>query len=220
MDFSPAPDDDVLALPVRARLFHALGELRRPATTQELARWVERHPNTVRAQLQTLADAGLLERRTAHQARGRPRDEWAIAADAAPAGRPPQAYGQLSLWLARALVTGADLATIESAGRQIGHELAPEPASRGVGESMKDALTALGFSPRTEASSPGRLRFVLCNCPYRDAVRQNQAAVCTLHRGITTGLLDRLDPGATLSDFVAKDPYDAGCLVELTGVGS
>ena len=56
---------------------------------------------------------------------------------------------------------------------------------------------------------------MLCNCPYRDAVRQNQPAVCTLHKGITTGLLDRLDPGTRLSDFVAKDPYEAGCLIEL-----
>ena len=116
-------------------------------------------------------------------------------------------------------MTGADLDTIESAGREIGHELAPQPAGGKTAASMKDALTALGFAPRPESPSPGRLRFVLDNCPYRDAVRQNQPAVCTLHRGITAGLLDRLDPGATLTDFVAKDPYDAGCLIEFTGVG-
>lgn len=38
-----------------------------------------------------------------------------------------------------------------------------------------------------------------------------------LHKGITSGLFDWLDPGAKLVDFVAKDPYDAGCLVELSG---
>jgi predicted ArsR family transcriptional regulator len=215
MEVPPAPDDDVLALPVRARLVEALGELRRPATTDELARRVGRHPSSARTQLQTLADAGLLERRTARQVRGRPRDEWAIAPGATPAGRPPEAYGQLSRWLARALVHGGDLAMVEHAGREIGRELAPAPSSRPLAETMRDALTALGFSPREDPAEQGRLRYVLCNCPYRDAVRQNQPAVCSLHKGITAGLLDRLDPGARLTDFVAKDPYDAGCLVEL-----
>jgi predicted ArsR family transcriptional regulator len=218
MDISPTTNDDLLALPIRARLLGLLGELRRPATTQELARGVERHPNSVRTQLQALADAGLVERRTARQVRGRPRDEWAIAPDATPASRPAQAYGQLSVWLARALAAGGSLDAIEREGREIGRELAPEPANRPVADSLKDALSALGFAPRPEVPSPARLRFVLHNCPYRDAVRQNQPAVCRLHRGITTGLLDRLDPGAKVAAFIPKDPYAAGCVIDLDAV--
>jgi hypothetical protein len=38
-----------------------------------------------------------------------------------------------------------------------------------------------------------------------------------LHRGITRGLLERLDPHAELTAFVARDPYSAGCLVEISG---
>ena len=56
------------------------------------------------------------------------------------------------------------------------------------------------------------------NCPYRDAVRQDPAVVCTLHRGLAMGLLDRLAPSASLAGFVAKDPYAAGCLAELAGL--
>ena len=62
------------------------------------------------------------------------------------------------------------------------------------------------------------MRFVLRNCPYREAVRENQPAVCGLHRGITRGLLDRLDPRAQLIGFVAKDPLTAGCLVDVGAV--
>jgi hypothetical protein len=51
MELTASPDDDALADPLRARLFDALGEPRRPATTQELATRVERHPNTTRIQL-------------------------------------------------------------------------------------------------------------------------------------------------------------------------
>ena len=220
MEIGQTPEEDVLALPVRARLFQALTGLRRPASTAELAQHVGRHPNRVRLQLQRLADAGLIERRTVRRPRGRPRQEWAISRDAHPAGRPPEAHGQLSRWLARAIGRGAGggLVAIETTGREIGRELAPDPGSQPVAQAMDDALTALGFAPRPERPAPDLVRFVLGNCPYRDAVRENQPAICTLHRGITEGLLDRLDPRAQLTDFAAKDPYEAGCLIDVAEV--
>jgi predicted ArsR family transcriptional regulator len=211
------PEGDVLAFPVRARLFEALRDLRRPATTVELAAAVGRHPNTVRVQLGRLAEAGLIECRVVRRARGRPRQEWVVAVGAKPAGRPPEAHGALGRWLARALRRGGSLADIEAAGREIGHELAPASAGRPLAGAMHDALVAMGFAPRTQQERPDRLLHVLGNCPYRDAVRENPAAVCTLHRGITLGLLDRLGPGAKLVDFVARDPDAAGCLIEVAG---
>ena len=81
---------------------------------------------------------------------------------------------------------------------------------------MRSPPSASRRSP--SPTRPTRVRFVLGNCPYRDAVRENPPAVCTLHRGITRGLLDRLDPTATLAGFVAKDPDSAGCLIELAGI--
>lgn len=219
MELPQTPDDDVLALPVRARLFEALADLRRPGSTEELAALVRRHPNTVRLQLQRLADAGLLERRFVPQARGRPRHAWVLAPTARPGGRPPEAHGHLSRWLARALGDGgAELDRVEQVGREIGRELAPEQTGRGVRQAMHDALTALGFAPDAQAEGDERVRYELGNCPYRDAVRVNQPAVCTLHRGLTRGLLDQLAPQATLSDFVARDPYAAGCLIEVAGI--
>jgi predicted ArsR family transcriptional regulator len=216
MDIPRPPDDDVLSLPGRQRLFAALAQLRRPATTQELAERVGRHPNTVRVQLGRLADAGLVECRRVRQARGRPRDEWAIVADARPAGRPPQAYEELSRWLARTMRHADDLDLVAEVGREIGHELAPQPSGRPVPDAMQDALVALGFAPRMHNGAEGRARFVLGNCPYREAVAQNQPLVCMLHRGITTGLLDVLDRRAKLVDFVAKDPYSAGCEIAVS----
>ena len=217
MEAPLTPAHDLLALPVRARLFRALGELRRPGTTQELADHVGRHPNTVRTQLQILAAAGLLERRTAQQRRGRPRDEWAIAPDAKPAGQWPLAYANLSRWLARA---AGDLEAIERAGREVGRELAPETPRRPTAESMQDALASMGFAPQLEPAAPKGPRFVLRNCPYREAVRENQHAICRLHKGITAGLLDRLDPHAKLASFVPEDPYTAGCIIALEDVAS
>ena len=63
----------------------------------------------------------------------------------------------------------------------------------------------------------GKLTYCLGNCPYRSAVRERQAVVCGLHRGMTRGLLDVIDPKAKLSAFVPKDPDAAGCEITLRG---
>lgn len=214
MEIPNPPPGDVLTQPVRIQLLTVLSELLRPATTQELAERIGRHPNTVRLQLERLAEAGLLERRTVPQTRGRPRHEWAVAPDARPGGQPPQAHARLAGWLARALSRPPGLAEVEQVGYEAGRELAP-PGDRPVGDALQDAFSALGFAPRLERPGPDRLRYVLRNCPYRGAVRANQPAVCILHRGVTTGLLDGVDPGATLAGFVPKDPDAAGCLIEV-----
>lgn len=213
----PARPDDVLAQPTRARLFELLCELRRPAGTEELAGYLGMHPNGVRGHLERLRDAGLVGRERTRQARGRPRDMWSISPDARPAGQPPLAYAQLGRWLARSIKPAtASLAQVESTGRQIGRELAPD------GDCTPEAklyatLTTLGFQPRREAQAPTALTYRLCNCPYREAVRENADVVCALHLGITRGLLEEIDPTSTLSAFVPGDPRIAGCLVEVSG---
>jgi predicted ArsR family transcriptional regulator len=214
MDVASQTRDDPLSLPVRAELFEALVELRRPASTPELARRLDRHHNTVRRQLARLAEAGLVECRTVRRTRGRPHHEWVIARDAMPGGRAPEAYADLGRWLARAVGRGGGLDAVEATGREIGREIAPDGTDRPLADSMRDVLTALGFAPRQDgAADRGGARYVLANCPYRDAVRENQPAVCTLHRGITRGLLDRLAPGGELVEFVARDPDAAGCVI-------
>lgn len=212
---APLSADDVLAAPIRARLFEALARLRRPAGTDELAALVGRHPNSARVQLRRLAGAGLVECRTEQRARGRPRHLWAILPDARPGGRPPDAHGDLSRWLARAMRRGHELSDVEAAGWAIGRDLAPPGRTGGVREAMQDALTALGFAPSGEPAGDARWRYVLGNCPYREAVAENQAVVCSLHRGITAGLIDRLDPSQALDRFVARDPIRAGCVIEM-----
>ena len=210
--------DDVLAQPTRARLFGLLGEVKRPVATVELADLLNLHPNGVRVHLERMERAGLVARAPARKARGRPRDMWTLAADARPGGRPPSAYAELGRWLARAIEPSKHrLRDMESAGRRIGRELAPQDASAPAEQRMHDALVALGFQPRRETAAGGTLSYRLCNCPYREAARENPEVICTLHRGMTRGLLDAIDPHITLTGFVAADPYKAGCLIELDG---
>jgi predicted ArsR family transcriptional regulator len=213
-----ADPDDALAQPTRARLFAVLSELRRPAGTAELAKRLELHPNGVRLHLERLEQQGLVERARVRQRRGRPPDAWTVAPDAQPGGRAPRAYQDLGRWLARALGAGGGRRGIEATGREIGRELAPNDPDR-YPNALESTLTALGFQPTIEQREADRLRVCLGNCPYRDAVRENQPAICALHRGITRGLLDVLEPKAKLTAFVPHDPNEAGCVIELRGLG-
>jgi predicted ArsR family transcriptional regulator len=223
VDLPEALGDDPLRQPSRARLFALLVELRRPATTDELARKLDLHPNGVRVHLERLREAGLVVRsrtRRAPRPRGRPRDEWSLAPEAAPGGAPPRAYGDLARWLARAIPPRpARLRDVERAGREIGREIAPSGAAS-VDAALRNALTGLGFQPLIERGPAGHLRCCLRNCPYRDSVRENQEVVCTLHRGITRGLLDVLEPQARLAGFVPHDPDVGGCEIEIDGLAA
>jgi predicted ArsR family transcriptional regulator len=211
-------DDDVLAQPTRRRLFALLSRLGGSASTDELAEQLDLHPNGVRTHLQRLRDAGLLIHRRASRPRGRPRDEWAIAADARPGGDPPNAYAALARWLARAIpASPIRLREVEATGREIGKDLAANavgPPERAI----VDMLAALGFQPEIASHAQGALSCRLGNCPYRESVRENQDVVCALHRGLTRGLLDQIAPSARLVSFVPHDPDKAGCEVEIDGL--
>ncbi|HTX32346.1 MAG TPA: helix-turn-helix domain-containing protein [Solirubrobacteraceae bacterium] len=213
----PVRPDDPLAQPTRARLFALLRELRRPVSTEELAERMGLHRNGVRVHLDRLRDQGMVARERERRPRGRPRDMWLVSPSAAPAAREPTAYAQLGRWLARALAADrTSLRRVEATGRQIGHELAPEPQDAPEA-SFHAALAALGFQPRRESRAPQRLTYRLCNCPYREAARENPEAVCGLHRGITRGLLDTLGATSRLTAFVPDEPTRAGCLIEISG---
>jgi predicted ArsR family transcriptional regulator len=214
----PARPDDALVLPTRARLFAVLQEMRRPASTDELAERLELHPNGVRVHLERLREGGLVARERTRRGRGRPRDMWTVAPDAQPGGGPPTAYADLGRWLARAIAPGRNrLRAVQATGREIGRGLAPEGGLGSAEDEMHAALVSLGFQPEREVDPEGQLTYRLRNCPYRDAVRENQPVVCTLHRGITRGLLDTIAPETKLAGFVPRDPDTAGCLIELRG---
>lgn len=221
MDLPAQPAERVLAQPTRAQLFALLGELKRPAGTGELAERLGRHPNGIRLHLELMQDAGLVSRSRDPQPMGRPRDAWALAPGARPAGQAPSAYLELGRWLARAIPAGRGrLRQIESTGRDIGREVAPRDSRASPEETVQTTLTAMGFQPRHDPPQEGRVTFTLGNCPYRDAVRENPEVVCTLHRGLTQGLLDILDPVAKLVGFVPRDPDVAGCLIKLDAIST
>jgi predicted ArsR family transcriptional regulator len=208
--------DELLRQRTRGRLYRALIGLRRPATTEELAAEVALHRTGVLMHLRRLEAAGLVERHRIRQPRGRPRDAWSVAPGASPSERRPEAYADLATWLAAAITAGSGrLEEVEAAGRRLGRELAENGPAVPAEEHIQATFAALGFQPRRRSTGEGRLCFELGNCPYRAAARANQPVVCTLHRGLTRGMLDVVQPSAELRSFVPRDPDEAGCIVEI-----
>ena len=195
----PTRPGDVLAQATRADLFSMLADLRRPASTDELAERLELHPNGVRVHLERLHQAGLVERRLERQPRGRPRDVWSISRDAQPGGDPPTAYADLGRWLVRTMAASKmRVRDVEATGRAIGRELAAAEDHGSADERFQRVLTAMGFQPHSALTPRGTLTYCLDNCPYREVVRERQPLVCGLHRGVTRGMLDEIDPKTKL----------------------
>jgi predicted ArsR family transcriptional regulator len=208
-------EGDVLSQPTRGRLFALLEALRRPARTSELAEAVGLHPNGVRVHLERMEQAGLVRRTRGRPRRGRPPDAWTIAPGARPGGQAPHGYRDLGRWLVRALGAAAtDVGAIEETGRQIGREIAPHDAEPGL-DTFMTSLTTLGFAPSIEHRDGDGVSLCLHNCPYAEAVHENQPVVCALHLGLTRGLLERVQPDAALAGFTPRDPGEAGCAIEL-----
>jgi predicted ArsR family transcriptional regulator len=208
----------LLAQSTRRRLFALFAELGGSASTEQLADRLAMHPNGVRTQLARMEAAGLLVRRRVPQRRGRPRDEWAVSPTAPATDDDPEAYRALARWLARSIpATPGRLRDVERTGLEIGRELA-QGADAAPEQVMEDLLAALGFRPQVVRRRAGRLSCRLRSCPYRDSVRLNQAVICTLHRGLTRGVLDQVAPTATLTRFVPHDPDRAGCEIDVDGL--
>lgn len=198
---------------MRARIFGALRALKRWARIEELAGDLGVHPNSVRVHLAVLEDAGLVDRKSVPSGTGRPHFEWCVAAGALVYGPSPRAYDDLARWLARALETNVSPRRVEAVGRDIGREVAPQRAEgQSLAEALEIAFASMGFQPQFDATK-GQPAYTLGSCPYLDAATEQPNIVCPLHKGITAGLLDALDPEASLERFVPMDPLTAGCLV-------
>lgn len=200
------------------RLVDALRAAGGTRDTATLARDLDLHPNGVRLQLRRLERAGLVTRSRSTERPGRPRDLWAITPSAIAQADRPHTGWAMARTLARAIpATPANLAEVRSAGEAMGAELVedmPRPPADDCLPAIDQALEALGFEPEREPAAGGA-RYVLTHCPYAEAVKENPAVICTLHRGTIDGILGRLAPGASVTAFEPHDPTTAGCVVEI-----
>jgi predicted ArsR family transcriptional regulator len=191
-----------------------------PRATAEIAESLGLHVNTVRPHLERMREVGLLE--VASEARGgvgRPQHRYSIAADAPSLGLEPPPFPVLARMLLRlAASAGIGAEDAADAGREQGID---DASSFDDGTDCLEALMAeldrLGFDPEVAIAvgeGGGEAATVaFTHCPFRELAEAHPDLVCSLHRGLVEGFVDRLG-GAEVVEFrsvVHRDP----CQVEL-----
>ena len=180
----------------------------------ELAEATGRHPNSVRADLAELMDAGLVERYAAGDgSRGRPR--WLHRRTQRPE---PTREGAVHAALATALARRLAAASADprgegiAAGEDWGRGLARQDAATGDAHARVEVvLSEAGFAPQ---GAHGRYR--LTRCPLLSEAEAIPEVVCSVHLGLVRGVLSAAgeDPeGTELTPFSVP----GGCLLTLPG---
>lgn len=200
------------------RIVALLRRSRTPLDVADIAGRLQLHPNGVRTHLRRLEARRLVRSEQAHGGVGRPRMLWSVTPRAVAEADLPHTGWAMARSLARAIpATPARLKEVEAAGVRLGEEMVEEigeGALQSGGDAVGQALAALGFAPARQED--GEItRYQLQTCPYAEAVRENPAVVCRLHKGVVRGVLERLRPGAELTGFTIRPPEIAGCIVEV-----
>jgi predicted ArsR family transcriptional regulator len=183
---------DAIADPIRLRVARCLAE-RGPLSVPEVAKSTDVHPNTVRAHLAELADAGIVVTDSERGARGRPRIRYALASDWTPTG---EGFRGLAELLCAALIKGgADRRKLHALGAEWGHYLLGRPGERNVRQELPRALEALGFQARVTGD---RLHLSGCPCPLVSPERPE--LVCGLADAVVEGVLSGTGSQLELAD--------------------
>jgi len=200
-----------------------------PLDVSAIAGQVGLHPNTVRSHLDRLVTVGLVEEAAEARVRpGRPRLLYSatVPVDTAPEDSYRLLAGILARGLAGGPASGAEAAV--AAGRRWGGGLAAEPpAALEAGAATRrivEILGEVGFSPKVgeQQSTPepdvdagSHVVIELHRCPFLDVAREHPDIVCSVHRGLMEGALERLHApgvGVTLEPFARPGV----CLAHLT----
>ena len=197
-----------LADPSRARILAEVSD-HGPIDVRDLSDRVGLHLNTVRAHLNALADAGLVEsERVGGDGPGRPRLAYrSTGVEEAELRRYRLLAEILTAFVSR---SGPDaVPELEEVGELWGHHLveSPPPLSaldeREALERLVTLLSDSGFVPRVERDSDG-LRVMMEPCPFLELARRHPAVVCPVHLGLIRGALNELGGALTATRL---DPF-------------
>lgn len=212
--------------PTRRAIYVAVRESPEPMTTARIAELFEIHPNVARHHLDKLAADGWLvvsHRRPVGKSgpgAGRPAKTYEASQKVVSIHFTPRRYELLVDLLIRVLqrVAPNDVGRVaQEIGVEYGRELAAEigaPDEGGYAEAVTAvaaAMTGLGFSMDPDVEGQ---RLLATNCPFGEAAVDHPEVVCSLDRGIITGLLGAL--GATeLPVLTPHSSPEEGCVTRV-----
>ncbi|TAM69538.1 MAG: ArsR family transcriptional regulator [Microbacteriaceae bacterium] len=219
-----------LASRIRREVLSALIAAQKPLDAAAIAARFDIHVTTARFHLEHLERAGLVTR-SAQRAggRGRPR----ILFEAVRMQRDDEALRQLSEVLVDALAHDSDggRRRARDAGERWAASYADETADQGVdaAKPIVRIFEQLGFEPELGFESElgleptpvdaGAARVInLHGCPFRDLAAEYPDVVCSAHRGLLEGALNRLGhdrDNATLRPFVEPHLCQVRLLADL-----
>jgi predicted ArsR family transcriptional regulator len=201
-----------LAEPSRARLLELLEGADEPLATDQLAALASLHPNTVRAHLALLEDAGLVRSVTLGGGTpGRPRRMYSVVPRFV-----PEEHELLASALAASLEQVPDAARLaRESGRKWGRFLvdrlppdAPRSEEACVAQ-VEQLLARRGFSPRVVDGT-----IEMATCPFRELADRHPGIVCGLHAGIVEGALEELGAPVAVDGLERRSP-PAPCVARL-----
>lgn len=207
-----------LAHPSRRRIAEVLAAHPDGLTVAGLSEAVGLHHNAVREHLRLLGGAGVVaSERDRPNGRGRPTERYILIDDAAPRAAAHEELVRMLVELLQVAQVGEDV--VRGYGRRRGAEQVP--AAPSLRSAVLAALAGLGFAPHettpAAAAAAGDLWLRLEYCPFREAVlAPGGERICALHHGVLEGMV--AGGGATVTDFVPKDPRWAGCTARIAGL--
>ncbi|MEX1038971.1 MAG: helix-turn-helix domain-containing protein [Acidimicrobiia bacterium] len=193
--------------PTRRAIYIAVRESAEPLTTSTIASVFEIHPNVARHHLDRLTDDGYLQVSTMKgkggPGVGRPAKAYEATSKEVSVHFAPQRSEMLVELLMKVLekVSKDNLSGIaEEVGRQYGKELASEIGVQDENgydaavQSVAKAMTGLGFAMDPDISGQ---RLLTSHCPFGEAATNHPEVVCSLDRGIVSGLFGELSVPCT-----------------------
>ena len=207
----------LLAEPRRLAIVEALGE--GPRQIPELARLLGVHPTTVRAHIEKLLGAGVLEEEAGIPAgRGRPSKRYRLRHPLL--GGDPEVrlvVGSMVSLVRTAYGDRAVEAAVEEGARK-GRELARpfrHPSLEQTAREVVELFERLSFDPTPPVRRKNLLAVDLQQCPFRiDPSDPDGVLVCAFHEGLVRGLAE-VTSGGTVGVRVLPFIAPGICRVEL-----
>ena len=190
---------------VRAQRHRLLGDARRlaiiealeegPRQIPELARMLGVHPTTVRAHLERLTEAGVLEEEEGVPAgRGRPSKRYRLRQPLLGGEPEVRLFVSSLVSLLRAAYGDRAVTAAEEEGARKGREMARayrHPSFEQAVREVVETLTNLSFAPATPVRRAGTVAVDVRHCPFSvDPKDPDGAVVCGFHQGLVRGLAE------------------------------
>lgn len=204
--------------PTRRAIYIALREANEPLTTSTVSNLFSIHPNVARHHLEKLSAEGYLRVEEnppggrSDQGAGRPAKRYSVTSKAIRLNFPERHTDLLIGLLVKlvSLTAPEDVADIaERVGREYGEELAAEIGSPDDQDypaairAVAHAMGGLGFGMDADVAQQ---RLLTTTCPFGDWAAGYPDVICSLDRGIVSGLFASLEPDCNPVLYPHVDP--------------